>query len=214
MSTVKLCAFSRTFYPYVYGSKLKTIFGAFLVIENGKIIKRSFCECRDFAVEDHAENEAFAKGLEWVVANMDDLRDTNLQVFFCGAARVPIKKRIDENRYFTGDREIGGEPVTDHCTFIGNEKLLKMFNKVTYHIAASITINDGDDDDPENVTRFNLYEAVGKYFTLLYGDDVNYGHTVYVYIPDDTLPSGMRVKYVGLPEMHTNTVWGKVAEWT
>lgn len=178
MGTVKLCTYSKAFYPYIHGYKIKDIIGAFVVIEDGKIIKRSFCECSLYSVEDHAETESFAKGVEWIVGHMDDLRDINLQVFFCGAARNNIKKKIDDGRYFVQDRPRGENPIEDHCTFFGNEKLLKFFNKVTYHTAASITINDGEDNDPDEVERFSIYDTVNKFFTLLYGIDVNYGHTV------------------------------------
>lgn len=212
MGTVKLCTYSRAFYPCVYGSKIKLVMAAFVIIQDGKIIKRSFRECHDYMVEDHAENEAFAKGLEWVVGNVDDLRDTNLQVIFCGAARTNNIKRINENRYFRDDL-VAGAPVEDPCTFMGNDKLLKLFNKVTYHQSASITVNDGDDDEGGS-TRFKVYDAVNTYFGLLYGDDVNFGHKVFEHVPDETLVSGIRVILVGQPELHLNSVWGKPTPWT
>lgn len=198
MAIVKLCTYSRAFYPYVYGQKIRTVIGAFLIVVDGKIVKRSFCECYVFMIEDPVENEAFAKGLEWIVANMDDLRDINLQVFFCGAARNNIKKLIDDGSYF--DTSLEQQREHPHV-FPGNSKLLKLFNKVTYHTAARIVINDGEDDDPENTERFDIYAAVSRYFTLLYGDDVNYGHIVYEHEKDDTLVSGDRVQLVGMPEL-------------
>ena len=211
MGTVKLCTYTRAFYPCIYGSKVKLIVAAFIIIQDGKIVKRSFRECREYLVEDHAENEAFAKGLEWIVGNLDDLRDTNLQVFFCGAARTNIIKRITEKRYFSEDL-VSGAPVDDVCTFMGNEKLLKFFNKVTYHQSASITINDGEDD--EESSRFKVYDVVNTYFTLLYGDDVNPGHKVFEMIPDETTKSGHRVSMVGVPEPHFNASIGKTPAWT
>lgn len=215
MPTVKLCAYSRGFYPTVWGSKLHTVFGAFLVIVDGKLKKRSFRECAIYNLEDHAETEAFATGLGWIISNLDNLRDTNLQVFFCGAARQRIKARIDNNKYFPDRTETPGMfVVEDPCTFFGyDERVLKMFNKVTYHIAARVTINDGEDDDPENAETFDLYAAMSKYFKLLYGDDINPGHTIHEFLPGGQTHSD-RVELVGMPEIRWGSGAAKTDQWT
>jgi hypothetical protein len=197
MSTVKLCTYSKSFYPYVWGMKTRVIVGAYVVIEDGEILKRSFRDCREYLFDDHAENEAFARGLEWIVQNMDDLRDTNLQVFFCGASRNSMKKRVDENTLFASSRTLGGLPTEDPVVFPGNEKLFKLFNKVTYHTASRVTIHDGENDDPESAETFDMYSAVSKFFALVYGDDINYGHTVYQ-------TENSKMQLVGLPELRCN----------
>ena len=208
MATVKLCAYSRAFYPFVWGYKVKLVIGSFIIIENGKIIKRSFRECSDYFLEDHAESEAFAKGLEWIVAHVDDLRDTNLQVFFCGAARMKIKSRIDNGTYFPDLEHLDFE--VEPGAFAGNELLLKMFNKVTYHTAARVTIHDGEDDDPEKAEMFDIYSAVNKYFTLLYGDDINFGHKII----ETAKENGKPVKrLIGLPELRWDSAH-RITAWT
>jgi hypothetical protein len=206
MSTVKICTYSRTFYPYIWGQKRSTIIGAYLVIEDGKIIKRGFRECYEYTAEDHAENEALTKGVEWVVANMDDLRDTNLQVFFCGAARNNMKKRADDGTFFSRDEN--GLKVL--FGFGGNEKILKLFNKVTYHVASRIVINDGDDDDAEKTELFDMYAVVNKYFSVLYGNDINFGHTIIEDVEDEGI---IKKIMVGMPEIRWR-YGAPINEWT
>ena len=41
MKNVKLCTYTRGFYPTIWGYRIYTILGIFLVIIDGKIVKRS-----------------------------------------------------------------------------------------------------------------------------------------------------------------------------
>lgn len=195
MPTVKLCTYSRSFYPYIWGQKNRVVVAAFLVLEDGRILKRGFRDCTEYSIEDHAENEAMAKGLNWIVANIDDLRDTNLQVFLCGAARNNIKKRVDDGSFFARD-ELRNN-IKEPFGFPGNENLFKLFNKVTYHVASRITIKDGEDDD-DKTELFDMYAAATRFFSLLYGDDTNYGHTVIQDVEEDGI---IKKIMVGMPEI-------------
>lgn len=181
---------------------------AFIVIEDGKIVKRSFKECPGYISGHHAENEALAEGVGWIVGNMDDLRDMNLQVFLCGSARNDIKKMVDNGTYFERD-ELRCN-TRDPFGFKGNDDFLKMFNKITYHTASRVVINDGKDDDPDDAEPFDVYKVANIYFTLLYGEDVNPGHAIH----EDVNESGtVRKLLVGKPEIRW---WGGFpkTEWT
>lgn len=207
MPTVKLCTYSRSFYPYIWGQKNRTVIGAYLVLEDGKILHRGFRECYEYTSEYHAEDEAMGKGLDWIVANVDDLRDTNLQVFLCGAARNDIKKRIDDGSFFARD-ELRNN-IKDPFGFHGNENLFKLFNKVTYHVASRITIKDGENDD-DKTELFDMYAAATKFFSLLYGDDINYGHAITQDVEDNGI---VKKVLVGMPEIRwRNGV--PISKWT
>jgi hypothetical protein len=172
------------------------VIGAFIVIEDGKILKRSFRDCHDYLIDDHVEIDAMARGIDWIVSNMDDLRDINLQVFFCGAGRNNIIKRIKENEFFDAPQDRGENHLLSYHG--GDSRLLKLFNKVSYHTASRIVINDGDDDDPEDAGSFDVYSASTVFFTLLYGTDVNPGHVI---LQDVKLDGVMKKMIVGMPEL-------------
>jgi hypothetical protein len=209
MPTVKLCTFSKSFYPVVWGQKQRVMIGAYLILKDGKIIKRGFRDTHEYQMEYPLESEAMQVGLDWIIANVEDLRDTNLQVFFCGAGRNELKKMVDDGTFFGYSNE--EMKIRHPHGFHGNEKILSMFNKITYHTASRVVINDGDGDD--RAEPFDIYSVASKYFTLLYGDDINYGHKVHETVDDDKFVSGKRTTLVGIPELRWRN-GTPISEWT
>ena len=204
MATINLCTYTRSFYPYIWQYKYRTVMAAFVVISDGKILKKSFKECYYYSSDYPAEVESFENGLSWVVANVDDLRDVNLQVFFCGSGKVDVMKTIENGSFFIKctDRMGGSEFGVTHT--ISNLDLLKMFNKVTYHTANRILVKSDEDFDDDDFSKpskkFDVYESISKLFALLYGDDVNAGHRVIEDVRDPKT-NVIRKVLVGIPEL-------------
>jgi hypothetical protein len=93
--------------------------------------------------------------------------------------------------------------------FHGNENHFKLFNKVTYHVASRITIKDGENDD-DKTELFDMYAAATKFFSLLYGDDINYGHAITQDVEDNGI---VKKVLVGMPEIRwRNGV--PISKWT
>ena len=173
MTTIKLCTYTKSFFPYIYGQKQRIIMCMFLVIEDGKILKRSFSECSIFFAEENAEIGAFRTGLEWILQNKKNIGDINIQVIFCGAPRVEIKKKVDDGTFFSKSPD--GNYYETYCA--GDiYPMLLLFNKVTYSTASRVMFGGGKDDDSESARKFDMFGAVTKLFELFYGTDNGYGH--------------------------------------
>jgi hypothetical protein len=155
MPTVKLCTYTRGFYPTVWGQHIFTVIGIYLIIVDGKIVKRSFSEMAyNKTGEFQGEFDALKAGLEWITENMTSHRDINVDVMFCGSRRTECKTIVDRDLPF---------PVTV-------SHLVGIFNKVSYYSVSRIMINNGENDDPEDAERFDIYDMASNVFLLLYGD--------------------------------------------
>jgi hypothetical protein len=203
MSVVKLCTYVRGFYPTIWGTRSHTSIGLFIIIVDGKVIKRSFSELGyKKGFETQSELFVLVSGLRWIVANMDGLRDMNIQALFCGENRTECKKVMD----------IGGnEDVTTKEFFYRNVSdggiypteiipIVKMFNKVEYYSVSKVTFNPGSGGDSDNEERLNMYDISSKIFGLLYGNS-EFNHEVVEKYSDEGI---QKQRLVGEPELRWN----------
>jgi hypothetical protein len=171
MQTVKLCTYTRGFYPTIWDYRIYTILAVFLVIVDGKIVKRSYSEMAyTKSAEILAEFDALGAGLEWIVKNYTQ-EETEVQILFCGAHRAQCKKIFDDNETY---------PIHD----INIHNLTKKFAKVSHYSTA-------------RMNEANLYDMTNKIFALLYGDSA-FNHEVIHKYEEDGIQKQI---LVGQPEI-------------
>jgi hypothetical protein len=195
MKTVKLCTYTRGFYPTVWSYRMFTVIGIYLIIVDGKIIKRSFSELGyTKAGEFGGEFDALNAGLEWIVKNIKDPRKTTVQVFFCGSHRAECKRIVDSKDPIPAGGMIGrnGEIIQ-----YGIENLIKKFNKVEYFTTSRVLTHEGSSKDTAEAVIFSLYDMAHTIFELLYGDS-DIKHDVLV---DEAVDGFTRKILVGQPEI-------------
>ena len=189
--TIKLITYSRAFFPYIWQYKTTVMIGAFLVLRENNLLKRSFAELCGYMGEGtaYAEIDALAAGLSWIIQNVPDIERETLEVVFCGVARTKIKKDIEN-----------GALLNDYKLKQVLEMILK-FDNVIYSSQGKII---GEDDDD----TYNLYDFANKVFELYYGRNNGYMHAIY-----EEVGENRKMMIVGEPEMR----WKKglpIEEWS
>ena len=153
-----------------------TIIAVFLVIEDNKLLKRSFAEVTDCKELLYAEIDALKAGMSWIVQNVEDIHAKSLDVIFCGGGRTKMK------------RDITAGSMLNEYGYRDLMKLVLEFNTVSYSIQGKII-----DDDP----IYDLYSYATKAFELMYGDDNGYMHKII-----DKVEGTNKILIVGEPEIH------------
>lgn len=169
--------------------------GIYLVIVDGKIIKRSFSELGYTKTgEIGGEFDALNAGIEWIVNNIEDLHNTIIQVFFCGTHRTECKRMIDAKDPIPSGGMIGRNGEISQR---GIETLTTKFGKIEYFTSSRVLTHEGSSKDTVEAKVFNLYDMANTIFELLYGDS-DFKHDVIV---DDTVDGFTRKILVGQPEI-------------
>jgi hypothetical protein len=182
MQTVKLCTYTRGFYPTIWGYRCYTVIGVYLVIIDGKIVRRSFCEMGyNKEGEYRGEFDALKSGLDWVEKNVKGARETEIQVLFCGANRDKCKKLVDKNGIHFHENPVESEIPLENYIY----ELTNKFKKVTYYATSK-------------VDEVKLYDMANTIFDLLYGD-CGFKHDVFSPFEEDGITKQM---LIGQPEIH------------
>jgi len=185
MPNVKLCTYTRGFYPTIWNYRCFTVIGVYLVIIDGEIVKRSFCEMGYTKEGEHrGEFDALRAGLEWIVKNVESARDTELQVLFCGANRDKCKKLVDTYGIHFHENPVECEIPLENYIY----ELTNKFKKVSYYATSRLS-------------EAKLYDMSNTIFELLYGDS-GFRHEIISEFEEDGITKQV---LVGQPEIH----WGQ-----
>jgi hypothetical protein len=146
----------------------------FVIVEDGKLIKRSFTFNTSFNDDTLNEMDAFYEGIKWVSENCSNLRDADLHVIFCGVGKNKLKDLIDKGEYFA--------PYMKDGTFAYYHAgdilpLIDNFNKVSYYTSAKVMYSAGDEDDPSSLQKLDVGSIAYKLFVMTFGEDTEYKHT-------------------------------------
>jgi hypothetical protein len=186
--TIKLITYARAFYPYIWGQKSTIMISVFLVIRDGKLLKRSFAEIDGYTNEGvlYAEIDALVAGISWIIQNVPDINREKLEVVFCGTSRTKIIKGIKNGEWFNDYKR---------AQVLG---MVHQFDDVKYFSQGEII-----DDNP----IYDLYGFANKIFELYYGRDNGYLHTIY-----EETGENKKMMIVGEPEVrwkdgYPNTEW-------
>ena len=130
--------------------------------------------------EYRGEFDALRAGMEWIIGNVKNTRDTNLQVLFCGANRTKCKDIVDKSGIKFH------ENPTEQEVPLGNYiyELTKSFGGVSYYATAKLN-------------EAKLYDISNTIFELLYGDSM-FNHEVIREFEEDGI---QKQALVGQPEL-------------
>jgi len=174
MAVIKLYTYTRAFLPWIYQFRQKATVAIFVVVADGKLVKRSFTINGYFVDDTMNEIDAFYEGITWVSENCDNLRDADLHVIFCGTGKNKLKELIDKGEYFA--------PYIRDGTYAHYRAgyilpLIEKFNKVSYYTSAKVMYSSGDEDDPASAQKLDVGSIAYRLFTMTFGDDTEYKHT-------------------------------------
>jgi len=175
--SLKLITYTKSFYPYLFQLKIRSIIGVYMVLRDGKLLKRSFAEMVGYNDEELAESDALANGLAWISKNIPDIERERLDVALCGNGRTDMKKKLEN----------GGENIHRRSEIM---KIIIQFDEVHYAAQGKII-----DDDP----MYDLFGFANKVFELFYGRDNGYMHHVY---EEEEIGGKIKVTMIGEPEIH------------
>ncbi len=173
MAVIKLYTYTRAFLPWIYQFRQKATVAMFVIVDDGKLVKRGFT-INGYAIDDTLnEIDAFYEGIRWVSENCGNPRDADLHVIFCGIGKNKMKEIIDKGEYFApyiADGTYNHYRAGDILPYIDT------FNKVSYYTSAKVMYTTGDEDDPASLQKLDIGSIAYRLFAMTFGDDTEYKH--------------------------------------